>query len=356
MRILSKIFGKCATVIGIDLGTANTLVHVKGKGILLREPSVIAVDRDTKQVLAVGAEAKEMMGRTPEGITAVRPLKDGVIADFDQTEQMLKGFISKVHRRTGLIGPKIVVGIPSGITEVEWRAVKDAAIKAGASEAYTLEEPFAAAIGAGIPITEPDGSMILDIGGGTSEVVVISLGGIVTGSSLRVAGDEIDEAVTAYIRKKYGMLIGYRTAEDTKINIGSAYKLDKELKAKVCGRDLLTGLPKTVEVTSEEIREAISEPVRQITELIKITLEKTPPELAADIMRKGVVLAGGGALLRNIDKLIEKETGMPATVAPDPLGCVVMGTAKALDQAETNPTLKKVLMGGSVSIIPRVNL
>ncbi|MGQ9581631.1 MAG: rod shape-determining protein [Armatimonadota bacterium] len=345
--ILSKLFGRFSRGIGIDLGTANTLIHVRGKGILLREPSVIALDTQTRKVLAVGEEAKRMLGRTPGSIVAIRPLKDGVIADFDQTEQMLRGFIRKVHRHNGLIQPTVVVGIPSGVTEVEWRAVKEAAIKAGAAEAYTIEEPFAAAIGAGLPVSEPTGSMIVDIGGGTSEVAVISLGGIVQSTSIRTAGDEIDEAIVAYLRKTYSLLVGDRTAEEIKTEIGSAYELEQELTMEVRGRDLISGLPRSVTITSEEIREAIREPVTQIVEAVKRTLEATPPELAADIMERGIVLAGGGALLRGIDKLINVETNMPVHIASDPLSCVAIGTAKALEESESNPTLKKILIGST---------
>ncbi len=352
MGILSKLFSRFSRAIGIDLGTANTLVHVRGRGILLREPSVIALDSQSRKVLAVGEEAKRMLGRTPGSIVAIRPLKDGVIADFDQTEQMLRGFIRKVYRQNGLIQPTVCVGIPSGVTEVEWRAVKDAALKAGAAEAYTLEEPFAAAIGAGLPVSEPTGSMIVDIGGGTSEVAVISLGGIVTSRSIRVAGDEIDEAIIAYIRKAYSLLIGDRTAEEVKIEIGPAYKLEEELTMDVRGRDLVTGLPRSTVVTSEEIREAIRDPVMEIVEAVKLTLETTPPELAADIMERGIVLAGGGALLRGLDRLLNAETGMPVHIAPDPLSCVVIGTAKALEESESNPALKKILLGATVRQIP----
>ena len=353
MGILSKVFSRFSRGIGIDLGTANTLVHVRGRGILLREPSVIALDTQSRKVLAVGEEAKRMLGRTPGTIVAIRPLKDGVIADFDQTEQMLRGFIKKVHRHNGLIQPTVVVGIPSGVTEVEWRAVKEAAIKAGAAEAYTLEEPFAAAIGAGLPVSEPTGSMIVDIGGGTSEVAVISLGGIVTSRSIRVAGDEIDEAIIAYVRKVYNLLIGDRTAEEVKIEVGSAYKLEQELTMEVRGRDLLSGLPRSAVVSSEEIREAIRDPVMEIVEAVKLTLEATPPELAADIMERGIVLAGGGALLRGLDTLINVETGMPVHIAPDPLSCVVIGTAKALEESESNPALKKILLGTNARGFPR---
>jgi rod shape-determining protein MreB len=289
-----------------------------------------------------------MLGRTPGSIIAIRPLKDGVIADFDQTEGMLRGFIRKVHRHNGLIQPTVVVGIPSGVTEVEWRAVKEAAIKAGAAEAYTLEEPFAAAIGAGLPVSEPTGSMIVDIGGGTSEVAVISLGGIVTSRSIRIAGDEIDEAIINFVRKGFNLLIGPRTAEEVKLEIGSAYALEQEMTMEVRGRDLISGLPRSAVVTSQDIREAIREPVYEIVEAVKLTLEQTPPELAADVMERGIVLAGGGALLRGLDHLLTAETAMPVHIADDPLSCVVMGTAKALDESETNPALKKALLGQSV--------
>lgn len=353
MGILSKVFSRFSRAIGIDLGTANTLVHVRGRGILLREPSVIAIDSESRKVMAVGEEAKRMLGRTPGSIIAIRPLKDGVIADFDQTEAMLRGFIRKVHRHNGLFQPRVVVGIPSGVTEVEWRAVKEATIKAGAAEAYTLEEPFAAAIGAGLPVSEPTGSMIVDIGGGTSEVAVISLGGIVTSRSIRVAGDEIDEAIITFVRKGFNLLIGPRTAEEVKLEIGSAFGLEEEMTMEVRGRDLISGLPRSAVVTSQDIREAIREPVFEIVEAVKLTLEQTPPELAADIMERGIVLAGGGALLRGLDSLLTAETAMPVHIAPDPLSCVVLGTAKALDESETNPALKKALLGQSVRQYPQ---
>ncbi len=329
---------------GVNLGTANTLVHVHGRGILLREPSVVAIDTTNNRVVEVGEEAKRMLGRTPGFIVATRPLKDGVIADFEQTERMLRYFIEKVHRRKTLVHPHIVVGIPSGITEVERRAVVEATKKAGAREAYLIEEPMAAAIGAGLPVNEPVGSMIVNIGGGTSEVAVISLGGIVTSRSIRIAGDEIDEAIVAYIRNKFNLFIGDRTAEETKIAIGSAYPLEQELTLHVRGRDLVTGLPKQITVTSAEIREAIHEPVMAIVETVKTTLEDTPPELAADIMDYGITLAGGGALLRGIDKLIARETGMPVHIADDPLSCVALGTGKCVDGVHNNPALRRVLM------------
>lgn len=347
MGILSKIYSKFSRAIGVDLGTANTLVHVSGRGILLREPSVIAIESETRKVLAVGEEAKRMLGRTPGNVIAIRPLKDGVIADFDHTEQMLRGFIRKVHRGNGIIRPQVVVGIPSGVTEVERRAVIDAAKKAGASEAYLIEEPMAAAIGSGLPVSEPTGSMIVDIGGGTTEVAVISLGGIVTAKSIRIAGDEIDEAIIAYIRKVYNLLIGDRTSEEVKLQIGSAYSLDEELTMEVRGRDLLTGLPRSATITSAEIREAIHDPVFSIVEGVKLTLEATPPELSSDIMDRGIVLAGGGALLRGLDRLLSAETAMPVHIAPDPLSAVVIGTGKALEESESNPTLKKVLISSA---------
>ncbi|MGQ9880533.1 MAG: rod shape-determining protein [Armatimonadota bacterium] len=344
MTIWKKVLGKFSRDMGIDLGTANTLVHVRGKGILLREPSVVAIEKDTKKVLAVGEEAKRMLGRTPGNIIAIRPLKDGVIADFDQTEKMLRYFIQKVHRRSWA-APTVVVGIPSGVTEVERRAVMDACKKAGAKESYLIEEPMAAAIGAGLPVGEATGSMIVDIGGGTTEVAVISLSGIVVSRSVRVAGDEIDEAIAAYVRRMYNLYIGDRTAEETKIQIGSAFPLDEEITMEVRGRDLITGLPRSAVVSSEEIRHAIQEPVNAIVEAVKITLEMTPPELAADIINRGIMLAGGGALLRGLDYLITKETGIPVHVAADPLSCVVIGTGRVLEEIETNPSLRKVLIG-----------
>lgn len=347
MSIISKVFSRFSRAIGIDLGTANTLVYVRGKGILLREPSVIAIDLETRKVLAVGEEAKRMIGRTPGNIVAIRPLKDGVIADFDHTEQMLKGFIRKVHRRNSFVHPEVVVGIPSGVTEVERRAVIDAAKKAGAQDAYLMEEPMAAAIGAGLPISEPTGSMIVDIGGGTTEVAVISLGGIVTSKSVRIAGDEIDESIVAYVRKVYNLLIGDRTAEEVKLQIGSAYPLEEELMMQVRGRDLVTGLPRSAQVTSKEIREAINDPMSAIVEGVKLTLEATPPELASDIMDRGIVLAGGGALLRGLDRLLSAETQMPVHIAPDPLSAVVIGTGKALEESENNPGLKKILISST---------
>lgn len=328
--------------IGIDLGTANTLVHVAGRGVLLREPSVVAINRDTGEVLQVGEEAKRMLGRTPGNIVAIRPLKDGVIADYDQTEKMLRYFIGKVGRRIPL-WQTVVVGIPSGVTEVERRAVIEATERAGASRAYVIEEPMAAAIGAGLPIEEPVGSMIVDIGGGTTEVAVISLAGIVHSKSIRIAGDEIDEAISSYVRRAYNLFIGDRTAEATKIDIGSAYPLEQELQITVKGRDLVTGLPKSAQITSEEVRMAIAEPVNAIVEAVKLTLEATPPELAADAMNTGIILAGGGALLRGIDRLIMQETGMPVHIASDPLSCVAMGTGKVVEAMHEEPAIRRML-------------
>ncbi len=326
---------------GIDLGTANTLVYVNGKGIVLREPSVVAIQNDTKTVLAVGEEAKKMIGRTPGNIVAIRPMKDGVIADFDVTQSMLKYFIRKAYSRRTLIQPRVVVCVPSGVTEVEKRAVEEAAYQAGAREAYLIEEPMAAAIGAGLPVEEPTGSMVVDIGGGTTEVAIISLGGIVTAKSIRVGGDELDESIMNYIKREYNLMIGERTAEEVKITIGSAFKKLKEEKMLVRGRDLVSGLPKTLEVTSTEILEALREPVSQIIEAIKYTLEKTPPELAADIMEMGIMLTGGGALLDGLDQLVRKETGMPVRIADEPLDCVVLGTGKTIEEIDT---LKRVLI------------
>ncbi len=343
MNLIRSFFGRFSRDLGIDLGTANTLVHVRGRGILLREPSVVAIDRDTKKVLAVGDDAKRMLGRTPANIIAIRPLKDGVIADFDQTEKMLRYFIQKVQRRGLIASPRVVVGIPSGVTEVERRAVIDASKRAGARESYLIEEPMAAAIGAGLPITEPTGSMIVDIGGGTTEVAVISLSGIVTSRSIRVAGDEIDEAISSYVRRTYNLYIGDRTAEQTKMEIGSAFNTGSDRTMVVRGRDLVTGLPRSTLLTQSEIREAIQEPVNAIVDAVKVTLESCPPELAADIMERGVVLAGGGALLDGLDRLICNETAMPVHIANDPLSCVVVGTGKLLEELHTNPAIRKVL-------------
>jgi len=327
--------------IGIDLGTANTLAHVKNKGIIVNEPSVVAINRESGQVLAVGDDAKQMLGRTPGNIVAIRPLKDGVIADFEVTQAMLKYFIKKAYPSNGFFRPRVIVCVPSGITEVEKRAVEESTLQAGAREVYLIEEPMAAAIGANLPVEDPTGSMVVDIGGGTSEVAVISLGGIVTSQSLRVAGDDLDDSIIAFIKKEYNLMTGERTAESIKLAIGSAYPRTPEERMEVRGRDLLTGLPKNITISSEEIRQALSEPVTSIIEAIKNTLEQTPPELAADIMDHGITLTGGGALLRGLDSLITRETGMPVNIAENPLDCVVLGTGKVLDQIEV---LKKVLI------------
>jgi len=347
MRFFGNLFGRFSRNMGIDLGTANTLVHVHGKGILLREPSVVALDVNSRIILEVGEEAKRMLGRTPGHIVAIRPLKDGVIADFDQTEKMLRYFIEKVNRRRTWVHPQVVVGIPSGVTEVEKRAVLDATKKAGARDAFLIEEPMAAAIGAGLPVAEPTGSMIVDIGGGTSEVAVISLSGIVTSRSIRIAGDEIDEAIVSYIRRAYSLYIGDRTAEDVKLQIGSAYPLEQEMTMTVRGRDLISGLPRSMSVSSEEIRDAIAEPVGEIVEAVKVALESTPPELAADIMDQGIYLAGGGALLRGLDRLIAAETMMPVHIADDPLSCVALGAGAVLEEAVMQPGLRNALLSSS---------
>jgi rod shape-determining protein MreB len=322
--------------LGIDLGTASTLVYAKGRGIVCNEPSVVAIDKATKKVLAVGAEAKRMLGRTPGDIVAIRPMKDGVIADFDATEQMLRYFIQKVHNRKTFLRPRIIIGVPSGITQVEQRAVRDSAEQAGAREVYLIEEPMAAAIGAGLPITEPSGNMVVDIGGGTTDVAVISLAGIVYSKTVKSGGDKMDEAIINYIKRKYNLLIGERTAEHIKISIGSAYKIiDGESKTmEVRGRDLVSGIPKTLIIDDDEVREALMEQVLIIVNTIKVTLENTPPELAADIIEKGIVLAGGGALLNGIDVLIREETSLPIVIAEDPITAVVMGTGKALDELD----------------------
>ena len=318
---------------GIDLGTANTLVFVKGKGIVLREPSVVAINSMTKKTLAVGSEAKLMIGRTPGNIVAIRPLKDGVIADFDTAQTMMKNLIEKATSKSGFKSPRIIVCYPSGVTEVEKRAIEEATRSSGARDVILMEEPMAAAIGAGLPVSEPTGSMIVDIGGGTTEVAIISLGGIVTSKSLRIAGDELDQSIISYIKKEFNLMIGERTAEQVKMEIGSAYKAEKqeEMIMEIKGRDMISGLPKIVEISESQVREALKEPVYQIIESIKTTLEKTPPELAADIMEKGIMLAGGGAYLRGLDVLINKETNMPVHIAEAPLDCVVLGAGKALE-------------------------
>lgn len=329
------LFGFLTQDIGIDLGTANTFVYVKGKGIVLREPSVVAIQktRDKDVILAVGSEAKEMIGRTPGNIMAIRPMKDGVIADFDITLEMLRYFIAQAYRRSILKRkPRVAVCVPSGVTAVEERAVKEAAGQAGARDVYLVEEPMAAAIGAGLPVAEPNGSMVVDVGGGTTDAAIISLGGIVTHRSIRVGGDDIDESIIHYIKRKYNLMIGERTAEDIKINLGSALPENSNNAMLVRGRDMVSGLPKTLELSATEINAAMQDPITTILEAIRITLEKTPPELAADIMDRGIVMTGGGSLLTNFDRRISKETGIPVVLAENPLDCVVLGTGKVLDQ------------------------
>ena len=335
--ILDPILGWFSSDLAIDLGTANTLVYVKGKGIVLSEPSVVAVRRDGRggnKVLAVGKEAKMMLGRTPGNIVAIRPMKDGVIADFEITETMLRHFIRKVHNRRSLIRPRIIVCVPSGITQVEKRAVRESAESAGAREVFLIEEPMAAAIGAGLPITEPTSNMVLDIGGGTTEVAVISLAGIVYSKSVRVGGDKMDEAILQHIKRKYNLLIGERTAELIKTTIGNAFQGEKVERMQIKGRDLVSGIPKIIEIDSDETRESIIEQIETSLETVKIALEQTPPELAADIVDRGIVLTGGGALLKNLDKLLREETGLPITITEDPLSTVVLGSGKALDNLD----------------------
>lgn len=326
--------GMFSNDLAIDLGTANTLVYLKGQGIVTNEPSVVAVrmEHRGKKILAVGKEAKEMLGRTPGSITAIRPMKDGVIADFEITEAMLRYFIARVHNRRTMVKPRIIICVPYGITEVEKRAVRESAESAGARQVFLIEEPMAAAIGAGLPITDPSGNMIVDIGGGTTEVAVISLAGIVYSQSVRVGGDKMDESIVNYLKRKYNLLIGERTAEQIKISIGTAYPDDETRSMFVKGRDLVAGVPKAMEISSEEVREAIVEPVNSIVEAVRVALEKTPPELAADIVDQGIVLAGGGALIRNLDVLLREETGLPVMIAENPLCSVVIGSGKTLDQ------------------------
>ncbi len=336
-RILDKILGFFSSDLAIDLGTANTCVYVKGKGIVLREPSVVAVKRDNRgnnKVLAVGSEAKRMLGRTPGNIVAIRPMKDGVIADFEVTEAMLRHFISKVHNSRRLVRPRIVICVPTGITQVEKRAVRESAQSAGAREVFLIEEPMAAAIGADLPITEPTSNMVVDIGGGTTEVAVISLAGIVYSKSVRIGGDKMDEAILQHVKRKYNMLIGESSAEDIKTTIGSAYPMDPELVMDVKGRDLVSGIPQNISITSEEVRKAISEPVDSIVQAVRIALEQTPPELAADIVDRGIVLTGGGALLKGLDSLLREETSLPITVVDDPLSTVALGSGKVLDNLD----------------------
>jgi len=325
----------------VDLGTANTLVYVRGRGVMLNEPSVVAINTNTGGILAVGAEAKRMIGRTPGNIVAIRPLKDGVIADFDTTERMLRYFIQKVHRRRHLAKPRIVVCVPSGITGVEQRAVKDAGYAAGARKVYIIEEPMAAAIGAGLPVHEPTGNMVVDIGGGTTEVAVISLGGIVTSQSIRTGGDELDAAIITYVKKEYSLLLGERTAEEIKMAIGSAFPTADEPHAEIRGRDLVSGLPKTIVVSAEEIRKAIEEPVNSIIDAVKTTLDKCPPELSGDIMDRGIVITGGGALLTGLDERLRHETGMPIHITERPLDSVAMGSGRCVEQFEA---LQQVLI------------
>jgi rod shape-determining protein MreB and related proteins len=333
MGIFTSMTGFGGRDMAVDLGTANTLVYVRGRGIVLSEPSVVAIDQRSGEVHAVGVEAKRMLGRTPGTISAIRPLKDGVIADFDVTEEMLRHFIQKVHQNRWA-HPRVVVCVPSGVTGVEKRAVEEACLSAGARQAYLIEEPMAAAIGAGLPVSEPTGNLIVDIGGGTTEVAVISLGGIVVSQSLRVGGDEMDEAIINHTKREYKLLIGNQTAEEIKLEIGSAFRMRDEVQAEVRGRDMLTGLPKTVIMSSDEVRHALEDPVNQIVDAIKSTLDKTPPELAADIMDRGIVLAGGGALLNGLDERLRHETQMPVQLAESPLTCVAVGSGRSLELIE----------------------
>jgi len=338
---LDRLMGVFSNDVAIDLGTANTLVYLRGKGIVLNEPSVVAVDRTTGKVIAVGKEAKSMLGRTPDEIVAVRPLKDGVIADFEKTEDLLREFIQKALRRRTWVRPRIIICVPSGITEVEKRAVQDSAHHAGAREVLLVPEPIAAAIGVGLPVGKPSGNMIIDIGGGTTEIAVMALNSIVNQQSIRVGGDEMDEAIVQYVKKAYNLLIGEQTAEQIKIRIGSAFRLEQEEEMEIKGRDLVAGIPKTMKISSVEVREALSEPLQQIVDALMQSLEKTPPELASDIVDRGIVMTGGGSLLRGIDMLLREATNLPITVAEDPLTCVVLGTGKILD----DPTqYEKVLM------------
>ncbi len=329
--------GMVSNDLAIDLGTSNTLIYVKSKGIVCNEPSVVAVQKDARgarKILAVGREAKDMLGRTPGAVAAIRPIKDGVIADFEVTEAMLRYFIAKAHNRRTMVKPRIVICVPNGITEVEKRAVRESAESAGAREVYLIEEPMAAAIGADLPVAEASGNMIVDIGGGTTEVAVISLAGIVYSRSIRVGGDKMDEAIIQHIKRRYNLLIGERTAEQIKIDIGNAYPFEEPRSMQVKGRDMIAGVPRTVEITSDEVREALSEPVSAIVETVRVALERTPPELAADIVDKGIVLAGGSALLQNLDLILREETRLPVMIAEDPLSCVVLGTGRVLDQLE----------------------
>ncbi len=336
--IFDSLLGLFSNDLAIDLGTANTLIYQKGRGVVCNEPSVVAVQNDPvtgrRKVVAVGTEAKNMLGRTPDSITAIRPMKDGVIADFEITEEMLRYFIRKVHNRRTLVRPRIIICVPHGITEVEKRAVRESAESAGAREVYLIEEPMAAAIGAGLPVTEACGSMILDIGGGTTEIAIISLKGIVYSRSVRVGGDKMDEAIANFVRRRYNVLIGERTAEQVKISIGTAMPSGEDLQMEVKGRDLLQGVPKAVMISEDEVRESLMEPINQIVEVVKIALEKCPPELSSDIVDRGIAMAGGGAMLRNLDKLIARETGMPTLLVKDPLSAVVIGSGAVLDQLD----------------------
>jgi len=334
--------------IGVDLGTANVLIYIKGKGIVLREPSVVAKDRDTNRILAIGEEARRMLGRTPGNIIAIRPLRDGVIADYDTTESMLRHFIQKVAGTRLFFKPRVMVCIPSGVTTVEKRAVLEAAMQAGARKTYLIEEPLAAALGAGLVIAEPRGSMVVDIGGGTTDVAVLSLGGIVVSESLRVGGDKFDEAIVRYVRREYQIMIGERTAEEIKINIGTAFPSGRDATMEIRGRDMVSGLPKTMRISSAETREALAEPISLIVECVKAVLEKTPPELAADIVDRGIVMTGGGSLLYGMDKLINQETGIPTYLADDPLSCVALGTGKALESLESLEDSLTTLRRGSI--------
>ncbi len=331
---IHKILGMFSNDLAIDLGTANTLVYMKGRGIICNEASVVVIRRDNKVPVAVGIEAKEMLGKTPSNILAIRPMKDGVIADFDATEVMLKYFITKAHNRKSFVSPRVIIGVPSGITQVEQRAVKDAAHASGAREVYLIEEPMAAAVGVGLPVGEPSGNMIVDIGGGTTDVAVISLDGIVYSKAVRVGGDKMDEAIMAYIKRKYNLMIGERTSERIKIDLGSAYPTNNSEPMEIKGRDLVSGIPKAINVTEDEIREALQESIGLILDTIKVTLENTPPELAADIVDKGIVLAGGGALLKGLDILIREQTGVPVILPDDPLTAVVRGCGMMLDKLE----------------------
>lgn len=343
-KYLHRLLSNFSSDIGIDLGTSSTLIYVRGEGIVLCEPSVVAISKNSGHVLAVGEEAKKMLGKTPGSIIASRPMKDGVIADFNVTEQMLREFIKKVQIHKFRIGTRIVVSVPSGITEVEKRAVKDSAIRAGAREVFPVEEPIAGAIGVGLPIAEPQGSMIIDVGGGTTEIAVISLSDIVFARSIRIAGNEMDEAIIEHTKKNYNLMIGERTSEEIKIKIGSAWPLTEEMSMEVRGRDLITGLPRFIKISSDEIREALKPPLREIVDATKVTLERTPPELAADLIERGIVLCGGGSLLRGIDKLISEETGLACFVADDPLTAVARGTGKILEDSKI---LRKIIARGA---------